>query len=366
MVIKNIEIKNFRNIGEERVEFHEGVNIIKGENAQGKTNLLEAIYYSSIGKSFRTQHEEEVLLFGEKNGFIKTEFIEEKIKQTIEVKFEKGRHKQFYVNYGKLDKIGDLVGTLRTVLFCPNHLSLIQEGPGERRKFLDIALSQLYPNYLHSLQRFNHIIKERNALLRICSEQGNDNTSMLNIYSEEMAKECAIIASYRVNYIQELAKKIKDIFMEMKGEQEVPEISYEGSCHLEENDYKDKEKTLQTYKEYLTTRLDREIGAETSLWGIHKDDICVKLNGHDARGFCSQGQQRSLALAFKLAEGELCKDICGEMPIFLFDDVFSELDKSRKDYLHSKLKNKQVIITTCEEIESDHIILVENGKFSKK
>ena len=367
MECNRIRIKNFRNIEEADVTFDPGVNILIGANAQGKTNLLEAIHFTALGKSFRTSHDEDLIRFGSGGAEVSLDFTDSVRSQNISVRMMPGKRRQIEHNKVKITRLSDVVGLFRTVLFCPEHLSLIKEGPGERRNYLDIAISQLYPVYLKSLQRYNQILKQRNQLIRNAEDDRRTFYDTIEFWSSQLAHEAAVIARYRCRYLREASEHIISCFSEMTGEREIPEAVYAGSSHGEPASYENAEETEKIYFELLTTHYDREIGAGTTLWGIHKDDIDIRINGKSARAFASQGQQRSLALAMKLAEGEVCAKICGEKPVFLFDDVFSELDSSRRAYLSGKMKDRQVIITTCEPsgIIGGKIIQVENGIYSE-
>jgi DNA replication and repair protein RecF len=269
--------------------------------------------------------------------------------------------------------MSELVGGLRVVLFCPEHLSLIKSGPELRRNFLDVAISQIKPVYMSSLQRYNKILKERNRLIKEASENDASRRIMedtIDVWSEQLAREGAIIARYRVQYINKMRKAAAEVFSDMTGGREAPDFHYVGTAHLDcEEDYMDEQKTRDAFLSLLTTSHAREIGAGYTLWGVHRDDIDITLNGVCARLFASQGQQRSLALAMKLAEGEICRESCSEHPVYLFDDVLSELDVGRRDYLTGRIRDKQVILTTCEESERSrlgdaNVIRVRGGTFS--
>ena len=367
MECNKISIRNFRNIEAAEIEFDSGVNILCGENAQGKTNMLEAIHFTSLGKSFRTSHDEEMIRFGEELCEVSLDFTDSVRRQNITVRMMAGKRKQIEHNRIKVTKVSDIVGAFRTVLFCPEHLSLIKEGPGERRNFLDIALSQLYPVYLKSLQRYNQILKQRNQLIRNAEDDRKTFRDTIEFWSEQLAREASVIASYRVRYLKKASSCIAECFAEMMGEREIPSAIYEGSSHQAPEEYEDMEHTEQVYRNLLMSHHDREIGAGSTLWGIHKDDIDIRINDKSARVFASQGQQRSLALAMKLAEGEVCAQICGEKPVFLFDDVFSELDSSRRAYLSGKMKDRQVIMSTCEPSGSvgGKMIRVDSGRYTE-
>ena len=360
-----IRIKNFRNIEEAEIEFDAGVNILAGDNAQGKTNLLEAISFTALGKSFRTTHEEDLIRFGAESAEISIDFTDSVRRQNITVRMMPGKRRRIEQNKVKVGRLSDIVGAFRTVLFCPEHLSLIKDGPAERRNYLDIAISQLYPVYLKSLQRYNQILKQRNQLIRKAEDDRKTFDDTVEFWTQQLAHEAAVIARYRVQYLSRAKDHICACFAEMTGEREIPEAVYAGSSHKEPESYLDTQQTERDYMDLLMNNHDREIGAGSTLWGIHKDDIDIQINGRSARAFASQGQQRSLALAMKLAEGEVCAEICGEKPVFLFDDVFSELDSTRRAYLSGRIKDRQVIITTCEPsgIAGGKLIKVENGRY---
>ena len=366
MECNRIYVRDFRNIECAEIEFGSGVNILCGENAQGKTNLLEAISFASIGKSFRTSHDEEMIRFGAESCEISLDFTDSSRRQNITVRMMPGKRKHIEQNKVKIGRVSDIVGVFRTVLFCPEHLSLIKEGPGERRNYLDIALSQLYPVYMKSLQKYNQILKQRNQLIRDAETDRRAFDSTVEFWSSQLAHEAALISRYRYRYLLGASAHIEACFHEMMGEKEKPRAIYCGSSKQECEEYEDLVKTENKYMELLMSHHDREIGAGSTLWGIHKDDVEIMLNEKPARQYASQGQQRSLALSMKLAEGEMCASVCGEKPVFLFDDVFSELDASRRGYLSGKMKDRQVIITTCEPsgIAGGKMIRVEKGKFT--
>ena len=216
------------------------------------------------------------------------------------------------------------------------------------------------------MQRYNQILKQRNQLIRAAEDDRGTFDATVDLWSAQLAHEAAVIAKYRYRYIKMAQEHVKRFFGEMTGEREMPTLVYMGSSKQAPEEYEDVAKTEAAYLELLNTRHDREIGAGSTLWGIHKDDIEILLNDKPARAFASQGQQRSLALSLKLAEGEVCATVCGEKPVFLFDDVFSELDSTRRAYLSGKIGERQVIITTCEPsgIVGGKMIRVENGTFS--
>ncbi len=369
MYCKRIKVENFRNIAFADVEFCEGTNVLLGENAQGKTNLLESIYMTSLGKSFRQGNDRDVIKFGEEYARIENTYFDGIRDTNISMRlFADRRMKQIEQNGIKVKKTSDMVGGFKVVLFCPEHLSIVKEGPSVRRSFLDVALSQIRPLYMRSLQRYNLILKQRNALIKSADGDRSSFNSTIDLFSDQLAREAAIITGYRVKYIDSLKKYVSECFSDMTNDRESPRLEYISSSKLTEDDCRDEKKCYDAYLELYGSRHEREIAAESTLWGIHKDDIEIYLNGNRARIFASQGQQRSLSLALKLAEGEIIKqDSGGDYPIFLFDDVLSELDSGRRSYLLSSLSGKQVIMTSCEkkDINSDNVISVSSGTFER-
>lgn len=393
MVCRSVKVENFRNIESCDVSFSDGVNILVGDNAQGKTNLLEAIYFTALGKSFRPAKEAELVRFGEEAAYIKNSFRDSIRDQNISVRLFGSRSRRVVEQNGvKISKMSELVGAFKVVLFCPEHLSLIQGGPELRRNYLNVALSQLRPVYLRSLQRYNQILKERNSLIKKAEDDMKTFRDTIDFWSEQLAAEAAVISSIRADYIRRVGIYVSDIFEDMtasfgegdgNGRREIPSLEYHSVItkhfDIDEGDSKsvfelfsDVDTVRKKYTELLTTRYEREIAAGSSLYGIHRDDIKIDINSRPARLFASQGQQRSLALAMKLAEGSISsRESGGDMPVFLFDDVLSELDSHRRAYLMKNMESRQVIMTTCEldpKIEvyshSAELIGVRNGVYA--
>ena len=348
MYCKKIKVSGFRNIESAEVGFSEGVNILVGENAQGKTNLLEAIFYASVGKSFRAANTSEIIRFGENMAEIELLWRDMRREQSMTFRIFKDRRRIVEKNHVRVDRLSDIVGSFRAVLFCPEHLSLIKDGPSERRAYMDIAISRLYPMYIHALQNYNHSLKQRNALIKNAIEDRKSFDDTVELWSMQMADAAAVISDMRAKYAKRAAEYVAICFAEMTGERERPELIYCGSAGLDVDEYSDRNRVRERYFDLLMSNHQREIYAGATLWGIHKDDLDIRINGKSARIYASQGQQRSLALALKLAEGEICREEFGDYPVFLFDDVLSELDGTRRDYLINKMSEKQVILTSCE------------------
>ncbi len=369
MYCKQITVENLRNIEKAQVSFGEGVNILAGENAQGKTNLLEGIFYPSVGRSFRGAHATEMIRFGESRARIDLDYRDAKRDQRISVTLFRDKQRKVEKNGIKIDKLSDVVGSFRAVLFCPEHLSMIKDGPAQRRTYMDLAISRLYPMYLHNLQVYTYLLRQRNALLRNAQNDRATFDATVELWSAQLAKQAAILSEERLAFVKRISEHIANSFREMTGEREVPRLVYDGSSGQLQEEYADREATEKKYFSLLMSSHAREIGVGATLWGIHKDDIDITLNGKRARIYGSQGQQRSLALAMKLAEGEITKEEYGDYPVFLFDDVLSELDGGRRDYLIHKIRDKQVIMTSCEpdllrEMGDVTRILVKDGAYT--
>ena len=372
MYAKRASVKNFRNIKEAEVDFCPGVNVLVGENAQGKTNLLEAIFFASVGRSFRAANIGEMISFGEKNAEISIDYKREERGRddNLTIKLFTDKKKIVEKNNLRVERMSDIVGSFRAVLFCPEHLSLIKDGPAERRNYLDIAISRISPKYIHSLQRYSYFLKQRNALIKTAYSNRAAFDATVELWSEKMAEEAALISRMRLEFVRRVSGLVENYFLEMTGEREHTEFIYKGNASLDEVKYFDADAVKAKYLELLMSSHEREIALGATQYGIHKDDTDIKINGKSARIYASQGQQRSLALAMKLAEGEICREEFGDYPVFLFDDVLSELDETRRDYMVLHSANKQVIISTCEsefikKMQAEKRILVKSGTYTE-
>ena len=349
MICNRISAGNFRNITNAEVTFTPGVNILLGDNAQGKTSLLEAIYFISLGRSFRSVHEADLIKFGEEYSRISLDYSDAIRNQNITIFLSRDKRRHVEQNKVKITKMSDIIGQFRAVMFCPEHLSLVKDGPSERRAFLDVAISQLRPVYLKSLQKYNQILRQRNQLIKSAYKDRQTFDSTIEFWSRQLAHEAAIISKFRLWYTKLADEYVKRFFVRMTGEKERPGLVYLGSSKQNEEEYSNVELTEEKYFELLMSNHDREIALGATAYGIHKDDIEILLNGRSARLYASQGQQRSIAITMKLAEGEICKTDCGEYPVFLLDDVLSELDAKRRAFLQNEMNSRQVIMTTCEK-----------------
>ncbi|MBQ8545403.1 MAG: DNA replication/repair protein RecF [Clostridia bacterium] len=365
MIVKNIEFEGFRNIDSEKIEFSDGINVIYGENAQGKTNILEGIYLFARGKSFRAFKDKELIKFDKSVAYARMSFESKDNETILGVEISKSQPKKFYRNKVKVAKTSEIIGEFRAVLFCPSHLGIIKDSASVRRKFLDVAISQLRPVYIKMMARYNAVMEERNAILKMLPTERQENEALIDIYSEELASLSADIADIRNEYIKKLDYWVSIFFKDMTGGREKPKITYESN--VQENDFENRESLKNRYLELLKNNKEREYKYGATLFGIHKDDLKIEINGKDSRFYSSQGQQRSLALAMKMAEGEISRENKGEYPVFLFDDVLSELDDSRKKYVLSNISARQVIITGCdkgvfENTDDCNFIYIKDGK----
>jgi len=353
MICKKASYYRFRNIESSVIEFSDGINVIYGDNAVGKTSAIEGIYLCAQGRSHRTSHEKDYIKFGEDYGAVSVLYEDRNRQNELNMFWSQKGKRQCKMNDVMIRKMSEFIGNFRAVLFTPEHLSIVKEGPAMRRSFLDNAISQLDKLYVTSLQRYAAILVQRN---KIIAEAFRDPSLLdtVDVWSEQLAEEAAVISKKRSVYIDRLSSYVADIFRDMTGGREVPKLVYTGK------------KTKEEYLSLLKNNLQREIRYGATLFGTHKDDVTIFLNDKEARSYASQGQQRSFSLALKLAEGEISKDESGEYPVFLFDDVLSELDKKRREYIMAGLHKRQVIMTTCERedvIKNSNLIYASGGKF---
>lgn len=346
MNVLRLELKNYRNYKDEVFSFSENTNIIYGDNAQGKTNALEALYVFALGKSFRTTQDKELIKFGEDFTRLYLTYCDSLRENNIEITILKDKKKQVKVNGVVIRRLSELIGKLNVVLFSPSELNLIKGGPQMRRRFLDIAISQLRPNYCHLLDRYAKTLEQRNNLLRkIKYEKFSPDT--LFVWNEKLAEYGEQIIKYRIKYAEQISQYAELIHAEICSD--VLNVSY---------------KPKFTTKDELIARLEsdvkREIEQGFTLYGPHRDDLTVTISGNDAKLYASQGQQRTAVLSLKLAQSELIFSETGERPVLLLDDIMSELDLSRRTYLTEKISNGQVIIT-CTDAE-----IINGQKNAKK
>ena len=359
MKVSKITLQNFRNIEKESIVFKPGVNLLLGDNAQGKTNVIEAIYYFARGKSFRAGKEIDCVRFGEDFFSLSLDFSTADREKNFSVRMGKTmREKE--KNGVKIEKISEMIGEFRAVLFCPENLSLIKGGPEERRDFLNVAISQCYPAYIPVYASYRKLLENRNILLKMIQKGYPVEREEVLVFSEKMAEEAARIYEYRRKYIEKLSEYAGDILCHISGKKEKMELFYE-------SDIKNGEDPFPAYRRLLTENLEKEASVGCSLYGVQRDDMDIRINEKSSRLFASQGQQRSLVLALKEAEGEVSRFVTGEYPVFLYDDVLSELDEQRQKYLLKENQDKQILITACNRSFSgsavQNEIFVEGGRY---
>lgn len=367
MICKKIKYRDFRNIEDVELELSPDTTILCGKNAQGKTNMLEGVYLFAQGKSHRAGRESELIRFGCDTAKLSMVYESGGRESTLSMEINGGRRKLCTKNGVKLDKLSELIGNFRAVMFCPEHLSIVKDGPAERRQFLDVAISQLRPVYLRTLQRYNLILMQRNALLKSAKTKGE--APALEAWSAQLAEYSAYIAKTRYEYTEKLSRIAAELYSDMTAGGEKLSLSYHGTSRLG-GDYSDLERIRDVYFRQLTENTEREIFLGSTQYGVHKDDVDIILNGKEARYFASQGQQRSIVLTMKLSEGEYSKNETGEYPVLLLDDILSELDPTRRAYVTSGIKNRQVIITACDTSVSRRLkegkkFFVKNGNLTK-
>ncbi len=361
MHIKNLNLKNFRNYGEERIEFSKGLNVLYGRNAQGKTNCAEAVYYLCTGTSPRSRKDKQLIKSGERFAEISAEAEGRYGDLSVSAKIWDGG-REIKVNGNKISRNADILGNLYSIFFSPHELRLIQDGPDERRRFLNVSISQLSRPYYIALTRYNRILEQRNNLLK----DKNINVIMdsLPVWDEELSKYAAAIAVKRAEYIARLsplAAEAHAFLTEGKEELKIsPEKKYKGS---------EPELRERFYRE-LSENYERDIRLGFTASGPHRDDVDIEIDGADAKAFASQGQTRTAALSIKLAEVEIFRELSGENPVLVLDDVMSELDLPRRKKLTERTQGLQTIIT-CTHAEralyglEANKIRIEGGKVKK-
>lgn len=359
MYIENVKINNFRNLKEENVNLINGTNIFYGDNAQGKTNFIEAVFFSSMGKSFKFLKEKDLILFGEKNASISVSYNKNGRKN--ENKIVLSEKKKLFVNKVPVSKRMEFIGKLNTVLFTPQELSIIREGPYYRRKFMDLCISQMRIKYMHMLSAYNKVLEQKNRLLK------ENKTDLLDIWNERLAQYGGTILWYRISFMKRMKPIIADIYGQIAGKEEILKSAYISSVKADESNSADE--IRQNFLNELFNKKADEIKNQGSLIGPHKDDIVFYINGKNARSFASQGQQRSIVLALKLMQTGLFYEETGEYPVLLLDDIASELDEMRRNFLFDKIRDKQVIITCTDAeklkfYENSHYYRVCNGKIT--
>ena len=353
MFIKRLQMLNYRNYNALDIELCPNVNVFMGDNAQGKTNILEAIYYCAFAKSHRTSKDKELINWNGEHAFISVDVVRERLDKRIDISILKDGKKSIRINKIKIKKIGELFGNFNVVMFSPEDLRIIKDSPGVRRKFIDMELCQLNPKYYYNLVQYNKVLNERNILLR----NRNTSSEMLEIYDMQLVEFGYNIIRDRIKYIESLNKYAEKIHSDITSGKEKINFKYISTI-----------KDLENIKENFYTLLEKNRSKDcdrgiTSI-GPHRDDFFVYINDIDTKSYGSQGQQRTAVLTMKFSSLEIIKELTGEFPVLLLDDVLSELDFNRKKYILSTIGQIQTVIT-CTGIEDLYEYLDEKAKVFK-
>ncbi|MBE6688663.1 MAG: DNA replication/repair protein RecF [Ruminococcaceae bacterium] len=364
MLIEKIVLENYRNTAVQELEFSKGINILYGNNAQGKTNLMEAIYYLAAAKSFRGAKDRELINFEKQQSRIIAEIYSSQRFTSLEIRLS-NKPKEIYINRVKIQKMREFMGNFRAVLFTPEHLSLIKGAPAERRSFIDSAICQLKPAFISLLFEYSKILEHRGALLKSFKAQNIDYSDEIEFWNMKLASDAALIIKERRKYIERLNTHSSEFYGEFTSGRERLEISYQ-SVPEDITECEDIEKFIL---QKLDDTLISDIKNGTTSCGPHRDDMIVEIDARLSKLFSSQGQQRSAILSMKLAEGEISFEETGEYPVFLFDDILSELDEERQNYILNKINFNQVFITGCidvlfDKVQSARKIYVRNGIYT--
>lgn len=360
MIIKRLELADYRNYESLDLQFDKGTNILYGDNAQGKTNILEAIYVAATTKSHKGSKDNEIINFDKEEAHIRTYFEKDAIETRVDMHLRRSKSKGIAIDGQKIKKAADLLGLCNVVFFSPEDLNIIKEGPAGRRKFIDLELSQLDKVYLSNLSNYNRIINQRNSLLKEIVFHEN-LLETLDIWDMQLVEYGTKIIESRKKFVSQINQIISEIHLKLTGGKEKIQISYEtvtGELSLAH--------ALKKYR-------DRDLKLKSTSVGPHRDDLEFKTGNLDIRRFGSQGQQRTAALSLKLSEIELVRKIIGDTPVLLLDDVLSELDKNRQNYLLDSIHDIQTIIT-CTGLDEfinhrfsiNKVFYVKNGSVRKR
>ena len=332
MTIESIELKNYRNYEELHMELSQGTNILYGDNAQGKTNILESLYLCGTTKSHRGTKDKDMIQFGKDESHIEVKVEKKGITYQIDMHLKKNKAKGIAINRIPIKKASELFGILNVVFFSPEDLNIIKNGPAERRRFIDLELSQLDKVYLNDLGNYNRIVNQRNKLLKDLSVQPSLKDT-LDIWDIQMAEYGRKIIDKRSEFIKELNETVRKIHGNLTGGLEELNVIYEPDC------------TAEKLESTICANRERDMRMRLTSAGPHRDDLCVMANGIDIRKYGSQGQQRTAALSLKLSEIYIVKRKIKDTPVLLLDDVLSELDSSRQNYLLDSISDIQTLIT---------------------
>lgn len=336
MIIKNLTLQNFRNYERETFCFSEGINVLYGKNAQGKTNCAEAVFYLCTGASLRIRHDKQLIKIGAPCAQLFAETESKYGKVTLEAELYENR-RELRVNGNKVARAVDFLGNMKSVFFSPGELRIVQDGPDERRRFLNLSISQTSKPYASALLRFNRILEQRNNLLK--NKDASLILETLPVWDEQLARYAAAIVKKRREYLVRLAPLAAEAHAFLTDGKESLSLGFDGEYSGGE------EEIAKRLKRELEGAYERDIRLGFTTVGPHRDDIKIEIGGCDARGYASQGQTRTAALSMKLAELEIFKELTGETPILILDDVLSELDLARRKKLLSRTEGMQCILT---------------------
>ena len=363
MIIKSLELADFRNYDNLKIDFDRGTNILYGDNAQGKTNILEAIYVSATTKSHKGSKDKEIIGFGKEEAHIRTILEKDNAEYRVDMHLRKNRSKGIAIDGQKIKRASDLIGKLNVVFFSPEDLSIIKNGPSERRRFMDMELCQLDHIYLNSLSKYNKLVIERNKVLKDLYDHP-ENSVLLDVQDKQLCEYGSVIIKARDKFIKELNEIISPIHQKLTGGKELLSVYYEPNVELD-----DLEKRLSAARK-------KDIYTKQTTVGPHKDDFSFIIGapeGIDLRKYGSQGQQRTASLSLKLSEIEIVKRSKKENPVLLLDDVLSELDSNRQNYLLNTIGDIQTIITCTgldefvnNRFEIDKLFKVTDGTVSSE
>ena len=366
MIIKSLELADFRNYDNLKIDFSSGTNILYGDNAQGKTNILEAIYVSATTKSHKGSKDKEIIGFGKEEAHIRTILEKDGAEYRVDMHLRGNRSKGIAIDGQKIKRASDLIGMLNVVFFSPEDLSIIKNGPSERRRFMDMELCQLDQIYLNSLSKYNKLVVERNKVLKDLFEHP-ENSVLLDVQDKQLCEYGSIIIKAREKFITELNEIIRPIHEKLTGGKELLSVYYEPNVEQAE------------FEKKLSSSRKKDIYAKQTTVGPHKDDFSFIVrkssedDGIDIRKYGSQGQQRTASLSLKRSEIEIVKKSKKENPVLLLDDVLSELDSNRQNYLLNTIGNIQTIITCTgldefvnNRFEIDKLFRVTDGTVSSE
>lgn len=356
MIIKSLELTNYRNYDSLNINFSEGTNILYGNNAQGKTNILESIFLCATTKSHKGSKDKEIIKFGHEESHIRAYIEKNDIQQRIDMHLRSSKTKTIAIDEMKIKKAAELLGLLKVVFFSPEDLSIIKNGPAERRRFIDMELCQIDNFYLYNLNNYNKIVNQRNVLLKDLYMNPSLRDT-INIWNSQLISYGSKVIERRKVFIDQLNEIIRDIHKTLSGGKEDITIVYEPNTEIE------------NFEAELIKCTEKDIKLKQTTVGPHRDDISFMVDGIDIRKYGSQGQQRTAALSLKLSEIELIKKITKENPILLLDDVLSELDSNRQNYLLNYIGKMQTIVTCTgldefinNRFEIDKVFKIEEGK----